>query len=52
MNETREEILKHAQLDLCNDDRTMDDAILKVRRMFFAEVGGGCFRNEAGEYLA
>ena len=47
-----DDLMRHAQVDLCDDKRTQDASIAKVRRTFFAEVGGGCFQSEAGQYLA
>ena len=48
----RNDVMRHLQVDLCDDNRTQETSILKVRRTFFAEVGGGCFQSEDGQYLA
>ena len=52
LNQKRDELLRHAQVDLCDDNRTADSAVVNVRRMFFGEIGGGCFQSEVGQYLA
>ena len=48
----RDGVMKHLQVDLCDDSRTQETSIVKVRRTVYAEVGGGCFQSADGHYLA
>ena len=50
--QVRQSLLHLKQVELCEDNRTIDKLLRDVRRAFFAEVGGGCIQSHDGQFYS